>query len=282
MSIRIEQPGLAELYGKAGTIIGQAQRAKEREERASRRMEMLQEFELRKESERLSHQLALDRLRLGAQMQLEGQQRAMAWDIEKKEIASRLDFQRKEQARQKQLDQIDTSIEAIKKEKEAGRIDEATANRLILHQEISKAGIDIPPSLIQPRQAQGMTERERLADIVGPGIARDLSLPDLKEEAESLGYFSPAAIEQTGLGSEDFGATVDYEIGQVIPVQGQNYQVVGFDEDGEPLVEPVAAASPVEIPETRSYLDTLRKMLFSKPLEGRIPAGTASFKAFGR
>ena len=216
MPIRIEQPGLADLYGRAGTIIGQAQRAKEREERASRRIEMLQEFELRKESERLSHQLALDRLRLGAQMELEGRQRALAWDIEKKEIASRLDFQRKEQARQRELDRIDTAKETLKKHKESDWITDEEYRRQMLYLDMKEQGVDMPVGLIQPKgtkpvdvEKQAMTHLERVDDVtqilssfgknkdVNPGFGKTIVPLAVREEYTSGGKKKTRWVEAT-------------------------------------------------------------------------------------
>lgn len=175
------------------------------------------------------------------QFQLDKVQRAREWDVEKMEIASRLDFDREEKDRQIKLERIDTQIAAIDKEVESGRVDtnspEIVQRRFDLNRQRdaafagTRAGVGKAPSIVteprtpqapwfyqpeyagtpeatkaQKRYEEGLppkerSERQQLIDIVGDW-AKDLSLPDLKSEAQQLGMGlgTPENIEDIAVG----------------------------------------------------------------------------------
>jgi len=103
MAIRIEQPGIAGLYG-AGALVGkQEAEARRKQEIQARRQELQERFE---------YQTAMRQQ--DAVIDLQMRERSKLWEIEKMELRSRLDFEREEKKRQRALDEMDASIKAIK------------------------------------------------------------------------------------------------------------------------------------------------------------------------
>ena len=137
MPIRIEQPGLAGLYGAAATISKAEKEAQRKQEEQSRK-EMLQ----------MQQQFPLNVRQLDFQLDLEKYERAKRWEIDKMELASQMDFQREEQKRQRRLDSADNAIQQIDKEVLAGRMTEQEAYPLKLKYEMNKLGVDTPTSLL--------------------------------------------------------------------------------------------------------------------------------------
>ena len=137
MPIRVEQPGLAQLYGAAATL-----------SKAEKEAQRKQEQESRKEEMQMQMQYQQNMKMLDAQLDLEMYERSKRWEIDKMELRSRMDFERVEQIRQRKLDSIDSAIQQIDKEVLAGRMTEQEAYPLKLKYEVNKMGVDIPTSLL--------------------------------------------------------------------------------------------------------------------------------------
>lgn len=134
MPIRIEQPGLAGLYGKAAVISkGEAEARKRQEQQA--------EFEYR--TSLRQQDMAID---------LQMNERAKMWQIEKMEIASRMDFQREEQQRQKKLDGYDNIDAALDKEIQSGKMTEEEAQPYRLKNNLAREGMNVSISDITRQQ----------------------------------------------------------------------------------------------------------------------------------
>lgn len=137
MPIRIEQPGLAGLYGAAATI-----------SKAEKEAQRKQEQQARKEEIQEQRQYQQSMKQLDAQLDLEMYERSKRWEIDKMQLRSQVDFQREEQQRQRKLDSLDSAIQQIDKEVLAGRMTEQEAYPLKLKYEMNKMGVDAPVSLL--------------------------------------------------------------------------------------------------------------------------------------
>ena len=137
MPIEIQQPGLAQLYGKAAAISKGEKEAQRKEEQR-----------IRKEEIQMQQQYQQNVKMLDAQLDLEMYERSKRWEIDKMELRSQMDFQREEQQRQRKLDSADNAIQQIDKEVLAGRMTEQEAYPLKLKYEMNKMGVDAPTSLL--------------------------------------------------------------------------------------------------------------------------------------
>lgn len=143
MAIRIEQPGLAGLYGAAAVLSKQEAEARRAQEQAARRQDI-------QEQRQYQQNVKL----LDTQLDLEMYERSKRWEIDKMELRSQMDFQREEQLRQRKMDSIDSAIQQIDKEVLAGRMTEQEAKPIKLKYEMEKMGIDIPISLLPGRERE--------------------------------------------------------------------------------------------------------------------------------
>lgn len=137
MPIRVEQPGLAGLYG-AAAVVSKAEKEAQR-----------------KQDIQMQQQYQQDMKVLDAQLDLEMYERSKRWEIDKMQLRSQVDFQREEQQRQRKLDSIDSAIQQIDKEVSAGRMTEQEAYPLKLKYEMEKMGVDMPTSLLPGREEEG-------------------------------------------------------------------------------------------------------------------------------
>ena len=142
MGIKVQQPGLAGLYGGAAISAAEKKRARELEQRAIRQ----QEQQARKEEIQADFKYKAAIRQQDMAIDLQMNERAKMWEIEKMELRSRMDFQREEQKRQRELDRIDSAIQQIDKEVMAGRITEQEAYPIKQKLEISKTGVSVPIS----------------------------------------------------------------------------------------------------------------------------------------
>lgn len=133
MPIRLEQPGLAGLYG-AAAVVSKAEKEAQR-----------------KQDIQMQQQYQQDMKVLDAQLDLEMYERSKRWEIDKMQLRSQVDFQREEQQRQLKLDSYDNALQQIDKEVLAGRMTEQEAYPLKLKYEMNKMGVDVPTSLL-PRE----------------------------------------------------------------------------------------------------------------------------------
>lgn len=104
MAIRLEQPGLATLYGTLATLVGQAE--------AGRRTQQLA-LETAERARSREHELATMQMR--AEYEIEGERRSHEWELEKAEIASRNDFMEEERKRLTKHQEYDAAMKAIDK-----------------------------------------------------------------------------------------------------------------------------------------------------------------------
>jgi hypothetical protein len=113
MAIRIQPENLSGLYAKAAKIIGQSQAAQREIERAEKIQDQLRSIAASKEMAQFNQQLALDRAKFDAMMDVEAEKRAKAWQIEKMEMASRIDFAEAEKKRLQSNQQYDLAIKQL-------------------------------------------------------------------------------------------------------------------------------------------------------------------------
>lgn len=173
MAIRIEQPGLAGLYGRAAVISKQEAETRRRQEAQARKQEIQEQRQYQESVKQLD-----------AQLDIEMYERSKRWEIDKMQLRSQVDFQREEQQRQRKLDSIDSALQQIDKEVLAGRMTEQEAYPLKLKYEMNKMGVDVPVSLLPTRRE----ERER---VVSP-TQRISAMRALREEE----YQEPTWLEK--------------------------------------------------------------------------------------
>lgn len=152
MGVTIQQKGLAQLYGRAATLAGQAQRARELEQRAIRQQEQLRSIEAQKEAQQMQVEQQRSMRMLDAQLDLEMYERSKRWEIDKMQLRSQVDFQREEQSRQRKLDSYDNALTQIDKEVQAGTMTEKEAEPYKLKINLNKQGVNV--SVSELRQGQ--------------------------------------------------------------------------------------------------------------------------------
>ena len=152
MAISIQQKGLAQLYGRAATLAGQSQRARELEQRAIRQQEQLRSIEAQKEAQQMQVEQQRSMRMLDAQLDLERYERARRWDIDKMELRSQMDFQREEQQRQRKLDSYDNIDAQLDKEVLAGNISEGDVELYRFKNNLARQGMNISISELRQQQ----------------------------------------------------------------------------------------------------------------------------------
>lgn len=199
-------------------------------------------------------------------LDLEMRERAKRWEIDKMEISSRMDFERKEKERGRKIDAADNALAQIDKEVSAGRMSDEEAYPLRLKYTLEKEGVDAPTSLVKPggrgdeygvkpwymqgeqapegspmRQLYETKLQQSIAGERGGSVPWDLMPKNIDDP------IAKASRENRGIYLEDYTdsqvanqrqiAQPKYKIGQTIKKGGNTYIVVGFDTDGEPMVE---------------------------------------------
>lgn len=178
---------------------------------------------------------------------LEAEQRAKLWQIEKMELASRADFMREEQARQRKLDGLDSAIQQLDKEVQAGRMTEEEAYPYKLKLELAKSGVNVPIEDIRGDEDGrfGVAPhwmRGEDAPIGSP--ERNLYEAEMKRRIEGRTGTVPwdlapdnistpmarASREAREMYIEDFmdaGEKMEYEISGIVPTRFQGAETTG-------------------------------------------------------
>jgi len=244
MAIRIQQAGLPELYAKAATLAGQAQRARELEQQAIRRQEQIQSIQAQRESQQIALEQQRNMRLLDAQLDLEMYERSKRWEIDKMQLRSQVDFQREEQQRQRKLDSIDSALQQIDKEVLAGRMTEQEAYPIKLKYEIEKMGVDVPVSLVRP-------PAERAEKVVSP-TQRISAMRALREEE----YREPTWLEKFLPGGKGELSPEIQEEKQILQsiVKGEYTAPTGTISSGLP--EPKTKVEYDRIPSGSQYIDS--------------------------
>jgi len=189
--------------------------------------------------------------------------RAREWELEKMELASRIDFEadEKERLRRKQefqaaIKQVDDVEWLSPEEREKYKFNAylkfqglPETDKILGNTEEERFGVT--PWYLSP---QWRNTPEGQAALVKASIIEQQRPPsasrqrtELEAAYELQGYTEQDLID-LGLNPENFpnivnpeGASVErltgYEVGQIVNKAGKQWVIVGFDEDGEPLVE---------------------------------------------
>ncbi len=262
MGIRVTQKGAGALASKAGSIVGasqkskQEQAAKEQEQRdALQAHTRLVEIKARSDIEEASIKWEGEKIKMRSQQEfaqelrdrqyeLDRFNRAKEWDIEKITLRSQMDFQREEGKRSESMQEGEVGLKGIDKAIEKGEIsgDEDYIQSRRQYFQDKADGVAGPVGLYNiPKEIRTPLgeERRELTNVLGREVADIMDITELRREAAKLGFSTEDLAE---LGIEDFpgvtGEVPEYEVNQVISTPQGNMQIVGFDEDGEPLVEP--------------------------------------------
>jgi hypothetical protein len=182
-----------------------------------------QKAEEAKTRELLEYQQRMNLALFNAGLQLEAQKRAQAWELEKMELASRQDFQLQQMREQalyerdlakylREQDEIDASLKAIKESDILSDEDK----QLAMIQVISRGEV---PAFTQ----SAITERKSIK-AVDP--IEQLIMQSLQSTLPAEPGEFPEAVPTR-------------KVGDIVVKVGKSYKIVGFDEDGEPLVEEV-------------------------------------------
>jgi len=262
MGIVRNQPGSSSLAAGAGSIIGTAKKKEA-------------EHEQKMQADRMAAQLAGQQMAIKARQQQ--QEAAMKWDQEKMAMRSAQDFQQEQRDAQREMDKMNMAKD-WELEKMAIRSQQELADELRETQEVKneasatiktiEEGVrngkwnegEVDQQLKRAYLQKETGTRGYAGDFSGRG---DYGMPPWYENPDD-----PAAVAEKGLRTlederqkmedytglsglplpalkEEYDAMVQAntpkEIGQIISApDGTDYRVVGFDEDGEPLVNPVA------------------------------------------
>ena len=139
MPIKIQQPGMAGLYGAAAITAKLSKEQKEAQRQADAQMQM----QFQQNMKQMDYRLGLEKY-----------ERAKRWEIDKMELASQIDFQREEQTRQRKLDGYDNALSQIDKEVQSGRITEKEAEPYRLKINLNKQGVNVSVSEIARQQEE--------------------------------------------------------------------------------------------------------------------------------
>lgn len=174
MAITVAPKGEAARAALAGKIIGGAQAAQRQIEQTQRIQEQLRSIAAQKEMTEFNYQLALEKAKFNATMDLEAEKRARTWEIEKMELRSRIDFEEEERKRIKEEEEYEVGV------------------RMILEND----------NLTEERKADALNQFQmrKLAGYVPPEIGTRE-----REEREERGPFTALNI-QRGLGALTTGA----------------------------------------------------------------------------
>lgn len=199
-------------------------------------------------------------------LDLEMRERAKRWDIDKMELRSRMTFQEDEEARMRKIKSANNALAQIDKEVSAGRMSDKEAYPLKLKYELEKQGADAPTSLLQSGDGgqeygvkpwwmegenapEGSPMRQLYDAKLKEGISGDRggTVPWDLQPSNIDNPIAKASRENRGIYLEDYPdqrvkeqqqiTAPKYKIGQTIKQGGKTYIVVGFDTDGEPMVE---------------------------------------------
>jgi len=254
--IRREPPGLAGMYGRAAVLAGRAEaertRARTQAQMVMHRYDRDQQVQLAMLRMRNDNEM----IRFREDMDLLTRKRAQAFTLEQIETRARMDSAREERDRQQNLDELKQGLKAINEY--PYMTDEEKTEAAYKFRMRKQYDYTVPTE----REPTGITE---------PGLARGVKFLSQYGErfpyGEEAPWYKPFAPEPTeeetlmkeyyerlvreGLGAEvspiagmERGYQVPakvspgmYQMNQIIERGGRKYRVVGFDDDGMPLVE---------------------------------------------
>lgn len=221
--MKIPAEGATERAAAAAKIIGTAAAAQRDIEHAQRMQERLQSIAAQKELAEFEYRLQIDRAKFNAAMGFEEEKRARLWDIEKMELRSRIDFEKAEKARTQEEAEYEAGVKIIN---ESHMTDAQKADALYKLEIKHVAGY--VPSVPREREEDPIKAlvRQKIQQMATPsglGGVGVMGTPGMR-----LGQQVTAPAQP-----------VQYQLGQTVSRGGRNYKVVGFDSDGEPLVNPI-------------------------------------------
>jgi hypothetical protein len=311
MAIKVTHGSEAAL--KAGVAIGRGEKREREEAQAAEDRRQQIEIKAREQAQTRALEWELEKAQLRSQQDFEQELRdrqfeydkinaAREWHIQKMQLTSQMDFQREETERQTKLGILDAQIEKWKKALQDSKVNlnstderikyENTLSHLQRQRRAVEAGVPAEPRPLKETHTPLGRERRELTNVLGREMADLMDINELREEATKLGY-NPDVIDDLDI--EDLSGMVEESPTQPTPaqIQAAGGQIVVNKQTGERLVsfdggdnwEPIepeqkAIIDPAE--ERASRLDRIKKLLFSKPLEGRIPesipANTGAFR----
>lgn len=254
MAIRREPAGLAGMYGRAAVLAGRGAAARTQAQAVMRRYDRDQQVQLAMQGMKNANEMA----RFREDMKLLTAKRAQAFQLEQIETRARMDSAREERDRQQLQDELKQGLKAI--QEYPYMTDEEKAEASYKFKMRKQYGYTVPTE----REPRGITE---------PGLARGVKF--LTQYGERFPYgeeppwykpFAPEPMEEETLMKEYYerlvreglGAEVSpiagmergyqvpakvspgmYQLNQIIERAGRKYRVVGFDDDGMPLVDPI-------------------------------------------
>ncbi len=236
MGIRLEQPGAAAAAAGAGAAIGKAKRAEEDRARAEREQARAQQISAQQEARKAAMKWEQEKMAMRSQQDFQQEltakqwefekfNRAKAWEIDKMELSSRMDFERDEKKRAQEIDAFINGVESIKK---SDTIDDEGKKRA-LHNWANKY-----PDVEDAAQYLGYAAPQKPPS----GVRQKGEI----EAAYELEGYTPDDLRELGLDPADFPGIGEYGLGQIVSTPQGDMEIVGFDEDGEPLVESVKKA----------------------------------------
>lgn len=211
MPITIRQPGEAAAAAKAGTIIGESQRAKEDRAKAERAQARSEQIAAQQSARKAALEWEQQKMMLNSQQDfahemrirqagLDKEARAEEWQTEKMELASRIDFEYDEKKRLRDDALFDAGDKTIT-ESDMPEIEKPRARFKNAMAHPNAKGAPQYFGYKEPRQVQAQTHRDKLLDIVGP-YYKDESLADIEEAAIEAGY-DPDTYKEFDLAPED-------------------------------------------------------------------------------
>jgi hypothetical protein len=244
MGIEIRPFGEAKAAAQAGTMIGKGKRAEEDRARAEREQARAQQIAAQQSARQAALEWEQQKMLLNSQQDfahemrmrqagLEKEARAEEWQTEKMELASRMDFEQDEKERLRVKAEYAAGRDILDKKKD--EMPEGEYERALYKFDsiyASKGVVEAVEGLVHKDEDLNIKRRKELEAIVGPELGRAMSLDELEEEAQTMGLSSE---DIPGIGGTE---TTEYTIGQVVDTPQGSMVVVGFDADGEPLVEP--------------------------------------------
>jgi len=254
MGIRITQPGESKAAAQAGTAIGKGKRAEEDRARAEREQARAAQMAAQQEARKAAMQWEQEKMAFRSQqdfqkelrdkqrtIDMEG--RAKDWEVEKMALRSQQEFADELKKTQSIKDEATTEIKALLDGERTGKWMrneiEDKLQQAYFREETGTRGYAGDFKDNNYRDAEN--RRGSMENLLG---YKGLPLPELEQEITQIENLTPEMIERAGLDPEDFPGvkTTNYEVGSIIDApDGSKYRVVGFAEDGEPLVEPVSA-----------------------------------------
>ena len=296
MGIEKRQPGAAKAAAAAGTVIGTAAREKEDRARVEREQARDQTKAMQKQARQDEIKFALHKRQVDWERSLQKEQRqedykllaedrAAEGAIERIEFSKNMEYQYSEQKRMEKRDRAQAKYDQVKKHVDEGLVDppeKSWETRSMLHdldREINELSPRALPKEVKPRSAAS-----QVSEIDATLELESYTQQDLIEAGLDPADFPGIATNEDAveLAAREQVTQVEERGGQVYLNKQTGERIVSYD--GGDTWESLGATQeevPVEIIDDREGF--LKRLLLSKPLEGRLPKSTpANFGAFDR